>query len=258
MSFSELARKYAPWSMSKAESANQCGFRYNLQNVQKVRAQVKEASPERRIGIAAHSIIEKILKEDPTDIKKTVFRETTVQKLASKEVDEVMALLHNMYAFKERVDAYKVKLGVTNTLVEHHFSLSDQHTESASKTDVFLRGVMDLFFQTADGYTVVIDHKTGTPSPDIWDRHGNQLKLYSIAALALVPDMKATQFAIHYIQTGEIKFYESKMSAEYIREKIIPWYVGYINEAAVAAQAAVAKKGWYCNFCEYTPSCPLK
>lgn len=278
--FSEEAIRFAPWSMSKAKSATNCGLAFNLRYVQKIKGTTPPASPAERIGKGAHLVLEEFIKlatrEDPrAKLAQLIAKASVDFKLTSPEIEELTALAHNINNFRNRLDAYRVNKGVTETRVERRFGLRQDMTPTTfwgkidpalgvdtngkPIKDIFFRGVWDLIMQ-ASGYVIILDHKAGTPPKEIdttRERHGDQLKLYAVAALCLYPELIGVQSGIHYVQNEEI-IWDDMLSAEKIREELIPWYADFLNTAGAAATTTAPKIGWYCSFCEYVERCPLK
>ena len=252
--------------MSKADLAKNCGFAFQMKYVRKQKGTVPPKDSAGRIGTAAHEALEIFLKGEKT-LAHALEIGAINQKLTTVEIDELSAMAHNIVSFRDRLGAYKAKHNVTDTRIEFKFGLRIDNTPTAFfgvKTaaapagDVFSRGVMDLILDAEKSY-IILDHKTGNPPGDdkeVFRRHDKQLKLYSIAAFALFPDLKGSQSAVHYLQNERIVWAEYK-TADEIRDVLIPWYYAYVNEAAEASRSLDAKKGWYCMFCDYSAQCPL-
>jgi RecB family exonuclease len=265
--FSDLALKYAPWSLSKAQLATNCSFRFNLQYVHKTKATEPVRSAAGRIGNAAHEALEQYLKvpdHDPAKLKRALHKAAVDNELTTPEIDDLLALAHNMVRFRQRLERIKAKLNVTEQLVEKRFGLTRdlEPTGFWNKKDVFFRGVWDLVLRTASGHVAIIDHKSGEPPKSVEDvkqQNRAQLDIYALAALSCFPDMPGVQTALHFIQSEEVLWTtKPPRRADEIREKLVPWYVEFLNRAGAAVPSNEPKKGWYCQFCGYTSICPLK
>lgn len=277
--FSPAAKQFAPWSMSKAESAKQCSFAFNLKYLKRIKGTAPPTSAASRIGKAAHEVLEGVLKDESgaplKQIARLINKAKIDHELTSYEIEEVMALTHAIANFYQRLTKYREGKGVTDTLVEYRFGLRADLAPTSfwgapipnagvdergrPVKDVFFRGVWDLLM-LASGYAVILDHKSGVPPKDVSDmkaHYAHQLNLYAVAALSLFPEIKGVQSALHFLQSEEI-IWGDMVTADEIRGRLIPWYVNYINQSAAAVETNVAKKGWYCEFCEYTSLCPLK
>lgn len=265
--FTDLARQLAPWSLSKAELAKNCSFQFNLKYIQKQAGVVPPKDAAGRIGTAAHKALEEFLKK-PTagseELQRSILKAATDQQLTTTEADSVIALAHNIVNFRARLDAYRQRNRVVQTLEEYRFGLTEAGagTEFFGKgaREPFLRGVMDLVLRTDDENIIIIDHKSGSPpqsAAQALAHHENQLRIYALVAMYLFPKMRTVQSALHYIQNEQIVWTPERLDANAVRERLLPWYYQYLNEAATASQANQPKKGWACAYCEYVPLCPL-
>jgi len=263
--FNEEAVRFAVWSMSKADAAFNCPFRFQQKYVKKTKGHSVSGSAG-RIGTAAHSAAERYLKG--MDIKEAMRRSGIDQKLTTPETEELLAFAHSILEFKNRFESFSREHGVTEVHIERKFGLSVDMTPTkffTSKTaehPVFFRGVWDLCLRAKGKYMIIIDHKSGAVKTNVdgnasLESYEGQLNLYAIAALNVFPNIEGVQSAIHYMQSGEI-IWDEMRSANTIRETLYPWFYAYINNAAKEALSLAARKGWYCSFCEYTDICPLR
>lgn len=278
MTFTEAAKRFAPWSMSKAERAKNCSYAFNLKYIQRIKGEAPPANAANRIGKSAHQVLEDLLKEttEPLNKLKRLLHKAAIDfELTSPEIEELMSFTYNVARFHGRLERFKEKKGVTRTLIEHRFGLqlnlkpttfwgeevfgAGADDRGRPVRDVFFRGVWDLVMVVPD-YIVIIDHKSGVPPKkpeDVKAHYGHQLNLYAVAALCLFPGIKGVQPALHFLQSEEI-IWSNMLPVEQVKEKLVPWYTKYINEAAAAISTNTPKKGWYCSFCEYATRCPLK
>lgn len=291
--FSEAALKLAPWAKSKADTALNCSYKFNLQYVKKMKKMKRAvSSPAARIGNAAHEALETYLKrkaagnvQDEASVLRRAIREASIRNgLTTFEIEEVMALAQNIRSFGARFADYHEKFDVKKTLLEHKFGIradgsattffgkvlnegetdTDGLVKKAIK-DVFFRGVWDVGLIIGDPeepeQVVILDHKSGVPPEnkhDMVERFGKQLELYAMSGLALYPSLKGVSTAVHFIQSEEIFWLDRNTPPKIIRDAYIPRYYEFINKAADAAQEARPQRSWLCNFCEYTHVCPLK
>jgi len=247
--------------MSKAELALNCGLAYNLRYVKKAKgAPPKDAGG--RIGIAAHAVLESFLQSAAEPIKDIIYRVALDQQLTTPEIDDLVSFAHSIAHFRDRLESYKIANKVKEQRVELKFGLTaDLQKTAFFGKDVFFRGVMDLILSTEDGSIVILDHKSGNPPSshtDALDQHRAQLKLYTLAALLLYPDLKGVQTGLHYLASEEIVWDTKMVLPSMIREEVMPWYPQFLNEAGLAAENATPKSGWKCKFCEFISQCPLK
>jgi hypothetical protein len=258
LDYSELTKKYAPWSMSKANLAKNCPLAFDFKYVRKIRGTTPVRSPAARIGTAVHQILETYLQG--MDIKESVQRALVDNKLTTDEMDDVAAYVHNVMSFKNRLSDFQKRHSIAETHVEVRFGLTDdlQPAEFFGK-NVFMRGVWDIAMRAGD-HAIIVDHKTGlvpaTPEA-VFDKHGDQMKLYSIAGLNRFPGIKGSQTAFHFVMSEEIVFAKMVPAAR-IKDEYVPWYVNYLNNCSRDIPTKEARTGWLCKFCEYTHLCPKK
>lgn len=273
LSFSELARQYAPWSMSKAKLAVNCGLAFNLRYIKRVKATAKPKSPKGKIGRAVHSALENFLKT-PDDLKKCLHEAAMREYLTVNETEEIVAMAHNMVNFQRRLESYKKRHNVEEMLIERRFGLREDNTPTKfwgepiegekdfrgrPKKDVFFRGVWDLALR-ADNKFIVIDHKSGSAPKtrkDAFKRYEEQLKLYAVASLFLFPEIELVQAGLHYIQDENIVWADT-YPREHIKDTLVPWYYDFLNRAAARTTDNKPHRGWACSFCEFTDRCPLQ
>lgn len=274
--FSDLARQLAPWSLSKAECAKHCGFKFQLQYVQKRKGIAAPEKAAGRIGKAAHEVLEKYLqREARPDILKRLFLEAAIRaSLTTTEIEDLCALAHNIIQFRSRFEAYKTRhqIAPSDVKLEYRFGLKEDlmptsffgHDLPNGRKDVFFRGVMDVLLRTpptssTPNLTIILDHKSGSPpqSPaEGMQQHGDQLKLYAVASRQMFPDARGVLMGLHYIQSEDIIWMEYVDTVK-IQNEMVPWYYQFINDAAQAGMRPDPRKGWHCTFCEYVPMCPL-
>lgn len=249
--FSELALKYAPWAISKADMAKQCGLRFYWKYVEKKKEPESERS-EGRIGTAVHKVIELVLKGEKME---RAFRVAAVDsKLTTNEIDDLFTFQGTITSFLERIAKFKIQRDAKQEFVEHKFGITiDLKPSTFFGKDVFFRGAWDLAYMLGNRDLVMLDHKSGTPA-DNMDRYTNQLNSYALAGRVLVPEIKGAVSAIHYVQDGSIKW-GTYISVEQIDEKLINWFVTYLNDCVANLEKIEAQVGWQCGFCGYASKC---
>lgn len=266
LQFSDLAKKHAPWSMSKAELALHCGLAFHMKYIKKAKG-IPPRDSGGRVGTAAHAALEAVLKGSVLSLKELLYNAAFNHKLTTPEFDDLVALTHNITRFIERFDVYKKGHKITDVRIEHKFGLAEDTTPAkffpkSGDVPVFFRGVMDIVAPMQDDYVLILDHKSGNPPAsrtDALDYHRAQLQFYSVAALSMFPNMRGVVMALHYIQSEEIIFAtERPLEAETIRKDLLPWYYQFLNDAGVAAEVSTPKVGFKCRFCDYVDQCPLK
>lgn len=253
------AFKHAPWSMSKASVALTCPFRYQLKYIQRVKGREEPAAATpKRIGIAAHEALEWVLKGQH-DLQEALRRAAIKSMLTTPEMDEVFALAHNLRLFLERLEAFKAKNDVQQQSVELKFGLTRrlEHVPFFDKSgELLFRGVWDLCLRTSGNYLIIVDHKSGEVK-DV-DAYREQLDMYALAGIHVFPGIVGVQPAIHYMQDDTGLHWDKLQSVQQIEERILPWFVDYLNRAGDKAEHNNPCEGKWCGFCEYTNICPLR
>lgn len=262
--FSPESFQFAPWSMSKALTVHRCPHQFRRKYIEKEKGKEPPKQSVNRIGSAAHEALEEVLKGQH-DLREALRRAALKQKLTTVEMDELFALAHNIGEFLRKLDVFKVKHKVTEQLVEMRFGLTENleattFWEKKDGKDVekrpFFRGVWDLCMRANEKYLIIIDHKSGAVK-DL-STYGDQLRMYSIAGLHILPNIVGVQAALNYIQNEEGVTWDTMNSAEKITSEFVPWFVEFINKAARDSAMNTPRKGWWCSFCEFAQTCPLK
>jgi len=258
--FSPVSLKHAPWSMSKAEAALRCSHRFKLKYVERNRGTEPPDQTATRIGKAAHAALEDALLKK-SDLKTALQRSSLRHDLTSVEMDELFAMAHNISEFLRKLDEFKTKHDVTEQAVEVKFALNSDlvptdYWDHNKDSRVMFRGVWDLCLRAQGKYLIIIDHKSGAIR-DI-ATHADQLKMYAIAGLHVFPNIIGVQAGLNYLQSDEGVNWEKLRSAERIKQELLPWFVKFIEDAAASAETDIPKSGWWCPYCEYTKTCPLK
>ena len=261
-SLSEAALKLAPWSISKAGLAASCPFAFNLRYVAHTKPLYAGAGGGIfGIGSALHKVLEGHLNGVPLDnIKKIAIDACNYEKLTTNEVEKVAENLRNVRSFIHRIESFKTKYAVKDSLVEKNFSFGKDFVPTEyNKPGELFKGVWDLvMFPNGTEDAVIIDHKSGEMPEDpyvIWSRHGKQRRAYAIGALSAFPHIKRVRFAIHYIYAEKIVWAQEVDTVERIKNVYIPWYFEYLNSCATKAATKQACKNWMCNTCGFQNMC---
>jgi len=258
--FSAAAIKFGPWSTSKAQLAMRCSFGFRAKYVHKVKGKALPTSSPARIGKAAHAALEWVL-SGRYELKESLLKAALNHMLTTNEMDDLFAMSYNMNGFMKRMEKFKADKNVVDQQVELRFGLTqDFRPTKFFGKDVFFRGVWDLVFLSdtpnIGKYLIVIDHKSGEPQDDI-SKYLAQLNTYSLAGIFLYPDVRGIQTALNYILADRLTWAGAR-SLDSIRAELIPWFVEFINQAGAAAEVEIARKGWWCAYCDHTQHCPLK
>lgn len=242
-----------PWSLSKAQTAIICPFKFQKQ-YNDGRKGVSPRSSAGVIGSAVHKVLETAL--NGTSVKDAYMRVLVNDKLTTVEREEAMSYAHNIQSFMDRIDKFREKHKVKRVFVEHRFGFTvDNQPTKFFGNNVFFRGVWDLAMLTTSNHLIIIDHKTGAKKK--LEMHQDQLWSYAISALGVVPDLRGAQSAIHYVGTEEL-LWDQMLTRDKIEADLVPWFASFLDKAAVESMTGRPKKGWLCNFCGQTDICPLQ
>ncbi len=263
---SELAQKYAPWSISKAELAVVCPAQFRHKYLLKSASGPTAANSDNKVGIVAHSILEHRVKGTSNADARKIAK---VEELTSTELETLRTLQDNMDAFVQRFDAFCKAQRVSRILTEIKwgFTVDYKPTDFWAK-DVYFRGQLDLGALTGDGALFVLDHKSGEAKAIENDApKKQQLQSYAVLALPNMPEISGVRSGVHFLKgdNPDLRLqWMDYIPANSVRQAYAPWLFERINECARALigerfDAKVAKKkerGWPCHWCNYQALCP--
>jgi hypothetical protein len=253
----QLAKDFAPWSISKAGLEGTCPKQFQYKYIDKTAAEVAAHSTS-RVGTTAHKILE--LCAGGTSKKAAITTAVEENKLTINEIETLATMQDNIDAFLVKFDFFCKENGVTEVLLEKQWGLdSDGNAVGFKDPNCFFRGVVDLGVVTRDKDLVVIDHKSGKAS-DIskGDKYKKQLNSYAVMGLANVGDIGGFRGAINFLQGKDLIQWLPYVDAEHIKNRLTPWLFRHINEMAanlVAQYEARPKLRWPCEWCSYQLSC---
>lgn len=256
---SELARKHAPWSFSKMETAESCPAQFRHKVILKTAA--APAPSDTKVGIVAHEILERRVQGKPLkEARKLAIDKTP---LTTQERETLKLLDESMDDFLQRFDAFCKREGVTQVLCEADWGFSDEYVKANFFGDnVYFRGKMDLGAVTRSRDLYLIDHKSGIAKPLERDqKKRQQLQAYAVLALVNLPDIAGVRGGIHFMQgSSDLRLqWVPYIPADRVRELYVPWLFKRINDAAANLtepfEARPAKR-WPCAWCQYQEHCP--
>ncbi len=256
---SELARKHAPWSFSKMETAESCPAQFRHKHVVKTAA--APAPSDTKVGIVAHATLEGRLRGTPVGVAKKEAVDKTP--LTSSERELLKTLDESMDDFLRRFDAFCRAQGVTRVLVEEEWGFTDVYASAQFfGEDVFFRGKLDVGALTRDNDLYLIDHKSGVAKPLERDqKKRQQLQAYAVLALPNLPEIGGVRGGIHFMQGDpDLRIQWTKyIPAARLRETYAPWLFQRVNAAAenlVEPYVARPAVRWPCKWCQYQDACP--
>ena len=248
----------APWSISKAGMLEKCSLQFHYKYKLKL---VEQATfNNSRLGTAVHRALELAL-EGAVTVDKAFDMARLEEELTETETEQLLAFRMQVSAFVAKMHKFKLQHGVRETLLEAKMALKPDFTSTAffDKTG-FLRGVIDYAMITADGYAIIIDHKSGKQKE--LKEYDTQMRTYCLMILAKYPQLKGVQTAINFVMTDQL-LWNKMVLADEIREKYQPWLVDYmIKTCKPLLLPPAATQSWACQWCAYGPKaanpvCPL-
>lgn len=262
---SELARKHAPWSYSKAETAQTCPAQFRHKYL--IKSKGAAAASDNRVGIVAHKILERTVSgEAYGDARRAAIEQNP---LTSDELDILRTFHDNIDSFLLRFDRFCKAERVTRILTETSWGFTEDYraTEFFAK-DVYFRGSIDLGAVTGDATLFMIDHKSGEAKDLARDQNKRmQLNAYAVLAVPNMPEIAGVRGGIHFLQGGDPTLrlqWTDFIPSDRIEKVYASWLFGRINECASNLahdryEARPAKKmprGWPCAWCSYSGLCP--
>jgi RecB family exonuclease len=256
---SELARKHAPWSFSKMETAETCPAQFKHKVI--LKSEAAPATSDTKVGIVAHEILEHRVRGTALSEARKIASEKTP--LTSQERELLKLMDESMDDFLQRFDTFCKAQGVTKILVEEDWGFTDAYVKTGFfAKDVYFRGKLDLGAITRDNDLFIIDHKSGMAKPLERDqKKRQQLQAYAVLALANMTDIAGVRGGIHFMQgSPDLRIqWTPYIPVARLRELFVPWLFTRINSAASELvepfEARPAKK-WPCGWCNYQAHCP--
>lgn len=262
---SDLARKYAPWSYSKAELAETCPAQFKHRHLTKTAGTA--APSDTKVGIVAHEILEHCVAGTARgDARKRALEQNP---LTDSEREMLRMLEDNIEHFLQRFDRFCKTQGAEQILTEVAWAITDtyQPTEFFAP-DAYFRGKVDLGVVTRDGTLFVIDHKSGVAKDLRRDqKKKQQLQAYGVLAAPNLPQIAGMRAGIHFMQGDDPSMrlqWVDFVSADNLRRAYAPWLYERLNECAQhladdvfpARPTKKMPKGWPCHWCNYQAACP--
>ena len=256
---SDLARKHAPWSISKASIAETCPKQFEFKYVTKLKDALVIPSSN-QVGTAAHTILELRTGGTPhTEAKKVALEKTP---LTSSELESLYVLEKPIDGFLRKWEIFCHTHQVTEILREQDWGLTvDLKPTGFFAKDVFFRGKLDLGALTRDRDLIVLDHKSGIAKDIQKDqKFKRQINSYGVLAKYNIPDLAGVRGAIHFLQGEESKRIQwlDYVDSSAIEKHLTPWLFNYLNFCAAQLAEpfeAHPKLRWPCEWCSYKQSC---
>jgi len=244
------------WSTSRADTAEQCLFKYNMIYNNKIRASSKALN----LGGFVHRIQAEQLasgNEDPLVIVQQL------DKLAETEdiYPEVYQMVPNIVSFTKKWKELSAKDNLTATIEKRYaMNIEGKETGFFSK-DARIRLVIDMWaHDPVNKRLVIIDHKTNkTALGQKAVREYKQLKLY-VYGLTEMFDLswEKAHVALHFLRFGKIVWatmtpQECKDFAEGYKK-----YLQLLDDKVSRAEYSKqwpGEHGFWCNYCTFKQEC---
>lgn len=251
----QFVKKYAPWSVSKADTAQQCPLKFRYAYVNKEGK--GRTGTEAQVGIAIHRILELSLAgKSLEDACETVFCDPK-EPLLTLERERVEMAIPAVSTFLRRMPTFIERHGGAKMLIEQRLATS--FTGAPLKffdNTGLLRGVMDvgLLFEKKP-HLMVIDHKTGKNRGLSY--YSWQFQSYALLGKVNYPHITHVIPAIHWVQ-DEYTDVGAPINVSDL-EPLVRNVLEHLNEATeeAARDLDVGKKGRLCDWCDYKLICPI-
>ena len=258
---SPLAKKFGPWSISKAGVAETCPAQFKHKYILKT---VEESVPSANtVGTHAHAILEYRLGGMlDVDARRRAADKTP---LTSTEKEDLRAFDDAIDVFIREWGVFCTNNRIKKVLLEAEWAFTAEFKRTGFfSSDVYFRGKVDLAALTPDNDLIVLDHKSGV-SQDINGRYGSKFKKqlwsYAVMALANIDGMAGVRAGINFLQGDRFprRQWLDYIESPRIHKLFTPWLYETLNDAAerlVEPFPAKPKLRWPCEWCSYRPSCP--
>lgn len=291
---SELARKYAPWSTSKCDTAVNCPKQFDLKFIQKIPEGTVHA--DNKVGVVGHSILEwRVKGKSDAEARKLALAKSP---LTSTEYESLSTMEDPIEAFLKRFDAFCTRYGVKEVLTEQRWAMradgkptrffsikeckgivfgassrgEDDETSLEARRilasgpvvedDPFFRGVVDLAAITDVNDIWVIDHKSGAVKNLKYKK--KQLDIYAVLAYLNRPDIAGAKCGINALANPSPTQLQwlPYVTADQIKRALVPWLFQHIEMCAASLASFEARPAWSsdrpkfpCGWCAYQAGC---
>jgi len=248
-----FVKKYAPWSASKSDTAEQCPLKFKHAYVRKT--DKGRPGEEAQVGITIHKILELCLQgKTIEEARQAVFSDPTIR-LLTLEREKVETAIPAVSTFLKRTLAFVDKMGGADFAIESKWASS--YTGESLKffnNAGLIRGVVDVgILFKARPHLMIIDHKTGKNRG--LSHYNWQFLAYTLLAKAKYPHITHVVPAIHWVQD---EFTEVGKPIEV--PDISVWLdkvVEHLNQVTkdAAENLDAGKPSKLCGWCDYRALC---
>ena len=242
------------WSTSRADTAEQCLFKYCSTYVHKIQVPQTHALA---FGSAAHDIQAKILDDKINEVK-------AVQKLLDEKKGrdpELYKLASYMVEYGKKQQEIEKKYDVEFKVENKYGMTKDRKVTTFFAKDVYIRLVIDSWaFDDKTGKLFIVDHKTNKSSSSAKAvKEHKQLNLYAWALMNMYNlDLKDAHIALNFLRHNKVVWAKlSKPEVERFGEYYLEYLAGLearVNEA-YRDNHWPKERGFYCRWCNFRHIC---
>lgn len=255
--FSEIARRYAPWSVSKLNTITQCAKSFRFKYVLKLPR--GESGVAQRVGTTTHDVLQNMLETGASEVSAELFDKSAERSsLVGEELDRARTYIKGSESFSARIRAFEEKRKVVTKYIEKDFAF-DTSFEACDydAPGAIARGRIDYAAITDQFRAIILDHKTGQAKAA--EVHATQLQIYLLAMFALHPNLASGEAGIHHVGKEELVWLPPYSRFE-VRDLLRPWFETTLNRqskklAEAESESCPAKPQWYCQGCDYLSHC---
>lgn len=252
-----IVKDFAPWSISKADVAQQCPHRFHLQYVVKKKMNVPPGK-EALIGKTLHSALEYALKSrGKTSVAQSFALAVKEHKLTSAEEEEARELLPAVENFIRRFAYYRKKHSINFPVIEQRLSVDfdGNAVDFWDNKKGLIRGVIDLSAAFNDyPWALILDHKTGKEHDlQYFDK---QFNAYALFLKALRPTLEQVKLGINFVKTDHVAFKKGMLDVRDI-QPLFEQVLVFLNRTTCDAHKKdLVRPGPLCGWCDYRSICP--
>ena len=246
---------HAPWSASKADTANQCPYKFNLQYKQKKKMNVPP-SKEALIGTAVHTALEYALGGKQTVAR--CFKMAIVEhRLTTTEIEDVKAFQPIAENFLRKFKNYCVRHNTSKPILEEQLGV-DIYGNSLGFWDkkVLMRGVIDVsLIFSGKPHALILDHKTG--KDHALKYFTNQFNTYSLLIKARTPELEEVKLGINFMKADRVEFKNEMQDVRDI-QILMDKVISFLNDSTTDASENpnLVRSGPLCDWCQFISICP--
>lgn len=251
-----FVKKYAPWSASKADCAEQCPLKFRFSYVNKMER--GRPGEEAQVGTSVHKILELAMGGKTLEEAINYVVNDPKVKLLTVERQKIDALIPNVSSFIRRTASFIEKQGGAEVLLEGRMAASfDNKPRKFFDNNSLFRGVVDvgLLFK-ARPHLMVIDHKTGKNRG--LEYYSWQFLTYTYMAKVAYPHLTHIIPAVHWVQDGytDVGSVIAVPDVVELQNQIITHLNRATREAADCLD--VGKPSKLCGWCDFRATCPMQ